>query len=71
MECVSSVSYSVCTNGKLSEPFSAQIGLSQEDPISPFLFALAMDYLSRLLAKMDNPSKFKFHPKCGRVGSHN
>ncbi|XP_075111638.1 uncharacterized protein LOC142181893 [Nicotiana tabacum] len=43
-------------------------GLRQGDSISPFLFALAMKYLSRLLTNLKNEKQFHFHPKCKKLG---
>lgn len=49
MTCVQTVNYSIMLNGESVEPFNAAIGRRQGDLISPFLFAIAMEYLSRLL----------------------
>lgn len=37
------------------------------DPMSLFLFAIAMEYLSRLLAGLSEDETFKFHPRCSRL----
>ena len=66
MRCISSVSYSVLVNGIPSKPFAAKKGLRQVDPMSPFLFALAMEYFSRMLKKVKG-GDIKFHPKCGKT----
>lgn len=49
IECVSTVSYSLIVNGELTEPFDATKGLREGDPMSPFLFAIVMENLSRNL----------------------
>ncbi|XP_049366604.1 uncharacterized protein LOC125831456 [Solanum verrucosum] len=45
MECVQTVSYNIFINGEPTEPFNAAKGLRQGDPMSPFLFAIGMEYL--------------------------
>lgn len=67
MECLTTFSYSICINGWPSEPFYAKWGLRQWDPMSPFLFVLAMDYLSRMLKKLMANPNFKFHPRCVKM----
>ncbi|XP_010684467.1 uncharacterized protein LOC104899025 [Beta vulgaris subsp. vulgaris] len=67
MECVTTVSYSVLVNGIPSQPFQARKGLRQGDPLSPFLFALSMEYLSRCLNELKKTPEFNFHPKCERL----
>ena len=67
MTCVSSVSYSVLINGAPTKPFRARMGLRQEDPMSPFSFAIAMEYFSRLLHKVKGHD-IKFHSKCKKSG---
>ncbi|XP_019251156.1 PREDICTED: uncharacterized protein LOC109230079 [Nicotiana attenuata] len=68
MECVQTVNYTVVINGEQSKPFNAARGLRQGDPISPFLFAIAMKYLSRLLNELKEDKMYQFHPKCAKLG---
>lgn len=66
MECVSTTSYSISINGSLEGHFKGERGLRQGDPISPFLFVLAMEYLSRMLKSLHSHRDFKFHAKCAK-----
>lgn len=67
MECIQTVSYSILINGVPTKPVPAQKGLRQGDPMSPFIFAIGMEYLSRCLGELkDNPC-FNYHPKCEKL----
>ncbi|XP_056689146.1 uncharacterized protein [Spinacia oleracea] len=63
MECISSVTYSILINGQPCLPFPAKKGLRQGDPLSPFIFAIGMEYLSRSLMQLKADPNFNFHPK--------
>ena len=65
--CLSSVSYSVLINGRPRGKFRGFKGLRQGDPLSPFLFTLVADGLSRL---METGTKARFIKGC-RVGKDN
>jgi len=47
--------------------FGSGLGLRQGVPISPLLFVIVMDYLSRALKIAAQSLDFKFHPLCKSV----
>eukprot|EP00253_Pinus_taeda_P003073 PITA_03073 len=56
---ISSPSFSILVNGIPSRTFSATRGLRQGDPLSPFLFILAVEGLGRFIKKEREADKIK------------
>lgn len=65
--CARGVSYSILLNGIPYPPFQAKKGLRQENPLSPFLFAVSVENLIRCLVELRKNLDFNFHHKCERI----
>uniref|UniRef100_A0A803PLV2 Reverse transcriptase domain-containing protein n=1 Tax=Cannabis sativa TaxID=3483 RepID=A0A803PLV2_CANSA len=64
MVCLRDTSCVLMMNGWLQKSFKGAKGLIQGDPISPMLFVLVMEYLTRMLQYGANEKKFRYHPQC-------
>lgn len=67
MLSITTISYSICINGEISEKFVAKRGFRQGDARSPYLFVMIMEYLHRLLQRLKRDPNFNFHPKCEKM----
>ena len=57
--CLATTSVSVLVNGTPTSPFPMKRGLGQGDPLSPFLFVLVVEVLSRLLHTASSGGLFR------------
>lgn len=67
MACVTSASFTIMINGTNHGYFTSSRGLRQGDPVSPLLFVICMEYLSRVLMYIGKKKNFKFHPRCAKL----
>ncbi|XP_062075641.1 uncharacterized protein LOC133779740 [Humulus lupulus] len=64
MTCLKNTTYSLLMNGRVQGSFKGEKGLRQGDPMSPLLFVLIMEYLTRSLQLAAQDSTFRLHPMC-------
>ena len=64
MLCVETSSFFVAINDSLYGFFPRRCGVWLGDPLSPYLFLIYMEYLSRMLKIASQQPGFHYHSKC-------
>lgn len=62
-ECISTPSFTIAFNGTTGGNFISTKGLRQGDPLSPYLFVLAMECFSSLLHSRFEAGYIHYHPR--------
>ncbi|KAK3193362.1 hypothetical protein Dsin_024672 [Dipteronia sinensis] len=66
--CIKTPKFSISINGELAGLFHSKRGLRQGDHMSPYLFVIAMEVLTKLLAKhIQESPHYKYHWKYGKI----
>lgn len=60
--CLSTATFSVSVNGELEGFFGSERGLRHGCALSPYMFVISINVLSRMLNRAANAENFGFHP---------
>lgn len=66
-ECICTPTFSISVNGHSDGFFKSTRGLRQGDPLSPYLFLLAMESFSKLLQSRFDSGYISYHPKTAEL----
>lgn len=64
MTCITNTRYSLNINGGIFGFFCGKKGFRQGDPLSPLIFVICMEYLSRIMRYVGRQPSFGYHPRC-------
>ena len=64
MRCLDTAAFSVSVNGELEGFFSSSRGMRQGCSLSPYLYVIASNVLSKLLNKAASDGRIGYHPHC-------
>lgn len=68
MKCISTAAFSVSVNGELEGFFSSSRGIRQGCSLSPYLYVIVSNVLSKLLNKAVIDRSIGYHPLCRGIG---
>ncbi|KAG7547838.1 Reverse transcriptase domain [Arabidopsis suecica] len=66
-QCISTPTFSISINGSSGGFFKSTRGLRQGDPLSPYLFVLAMEVFSNLLRSRFDAGYIHYHPNTSEL----
>ena len=65
--CISTASFSVQVNSELAGYFGSERGLRQGCSLSPYLFVICMNALSKKIDKAASDKRIGYHPNCKKL----
>ena len=65
--CISTAAFSISVNGSLEGFFTSARGIRQGCSLSPYLYVILSNVLSKLLNKAAEAGRFQYHPQCQGV----
>ena len=65
--CISTAAFSVSINGSLEGFFTSARGIRQGCSLSPYLYVILNNVLSKMLNKAAEAQQFDYHPQCREV----
>lgn len=65
--CISTAAFSVSVNGSLEGFFTSARGIRQGCSLSPYLYVILSNLLSKLLNEAAEAGTFEYHPQCREV----
>lgn len=65
--CISTVAFSVSVNGSLEGFFTSARGIRQGCSLSPYLYVILNNVLSKMLNRAAEAQQFGYHPQCQEV----
>ena len=71
MACITTPMFSISVNGELIGFFASKRGVRQGDPLSSFLFLIAVEAFSRSFSRAVLHPNFDFHPRCKQINLSN
>jgi len=66
-QCITTPTFSISNNGSTGGYFKSTKGIRHGDPLSPYLFVLAMEVFSKLLHTRFNSGYIHYHPKAAEL----